>query len=46
MKEIEKQATTAWGSSTGAIAAWDFMRVMLPVTRPVERPVMPVEMMP
>lgn len=30
MREIEKQATVAWGSSKSAIAAWDFMRVVVP----------------
>lgn len=31
MSEIEQQATRAWGSGTQAVAAWDFMRVVIPV---------------
>ncbi|KAJ6513919.1 beta-lactamase-like protein [Mycena vitilis] len=30
MREIERQATEAWGSGRYAIAAWDFMRVAVP----------------
>jgi hypothetical protein len=30
MHEIEEQATKAWGSSKPALAAWDFMRVLIP----------------
>lgn len=32
MSEIEKQATNAWGSNISAIAAWDFMRIVIPAT--------------
>ncbi|KAJ6547316.1 beta-lactamase-like protein [Mycena capillaripes] len=31
MREIERQATEAWGSGRYALAAWDFMRVAVPV---------------
>ncbi|KAJ7109134.1 beta-lactamase-like protein [Mycena epipterygia] len=30
MREIERQATEAWGSGRYAMAAWDFMRVAVP----------------
>ncbi|KAJ7752100.1 beta-lactamase-like protein [Mycena metata] len=30
MREIERQATEAWGSGRYAMAAWDFMRVSVP----------------
>ncbi|GLB35292.1 putative beta-lactamase superfamily domain containing protein [Lyophyllum shimeji] len=37
MKEIEKQATQAWGSKTRAIAAYDFMQVIIPPVLPTPR---------
>ena len=30
MQEIEEQATISWGSNKRAVAAWDFMRVVIP----------------
>ncbi|KAJ7804718.1 beta-lactamase-like protein [Mycena olivaceomarginata] len=30
MREMERQATEAWGSGQDAVAAWDFMRVTIP----------------
>ncbi|KAJ7833686.1 beta-lactamase-like protein [Mycena olivaceomarginata] len=30
MREMERQATEAWGSGQDAVAAWDFMRVAIP----------------
>lgn len=32
IREIERQATQAWDSGEHAMAAWDFMRVTIPVT--------------
>ncbi|RDB24166.1 Ribonuclease Z [Hypsizygus marmoreus] len=32
MSEIERQATQAWGSGTSAMAAYDFMSVIIPAT--------------
>ncbi|KAJ7273464.1 beta-lactamase-like protein [Mycena haematopus] len=34
MREIERQATEAWGSGRHAQAAWDFMRVAVPAPDP------------
>jgi hypothetical protein len=34
MQEIEEQATISWGSNTRAIAAWDFMCVVIPAVVP------------
>ncbi|KAJ7349458.1 beta-lactamase-like protein [Mycena albidolilacea] len=34
MREIERQATEAWGCGRYAMAAWDFMRVAVPVPDP------------
>jgi ribonuclease Z len=31
IREIERQATQAWDSGEHAMAAWDFMRVTIPV---------------
>jgi hypothetical protein len=39
MREIERQATEAWGSGRYAMAAWDFMRVAVPA--PPETPLNP-----
>ncbi|KAG5652952.1 hypothetical protein H0H81_002960 [Sphagnurus paluster] len=36
MREIERQATDAWGSRTPAVAAYDFMQVVIP---PIPSPV-------
>ncbi|KAJ6546437.1 beta-lactamase-like protein [Mycena vulgaris] len=36
MREIERQATEAWGSGRYAMAAWDFMRVAVPA--PISMP--------
>ncbi|KAF8212492.1 beta-lactamase-like protein [Mycena galopus ATCC 62051] len=39
MREIERQATEAWGSGRHAMAAWDFMRVAVPLPEtPTEPP--------
>ncbi|KAG6833183.1 hypothetical protein H0H87_010245 [Tephrocybe sp. NHM501043] len=34
MSEIERQATEAWGSRTRAVAAYDYMTVRIPPTKP------------
>lgn len=31
MRDIEKKASEAWGPGKSAIAAWDFMRVHVPL---------------
>ncbi|KAF7338487.1 Ribonuclease Z [Mycena venus] len=40
MREIERQATEAWGSGRYAMAAWDFMRVAIPAPETVPPPQM------
>ncbi|KAJ7285596.1 beta-lactamase-like protein [Mycena rebaudengoi] len=40
IREIERQASEAWGSGRSAVAAWDFMRVALPAPNAtVQQPV-------
>lgn len=34
MNEIERQATEAWGTGTRAIAAYDFMQIVIPAEKP------------
>ncbi|KAJ7219045.1 beta-lactamase-like protein [Mycena pura] len=43
IREIERQATEAWGSGRQAMAAWDYMRVAIPAPDTMLPPNQPVE---